>query len=305
LRNYARDVLNYTQHFLAEADRKVSFIRRATVIHIFGATKSAVADVMDAHLETLSMIALTVCWAVGYGWFEAVIGIGALLGIPGTAGGKVQWYSFLGGLYSSYHIFLGFTIFCITFGIGFLKFNRMLYARKRYLLFTSLASYPLALTVQDFSYFFFAPIFNAGNFSLDTHAWTCGGLDLGCIVLANPWKPTIPFIIPEWYFVTMTIAGCLYFLAYRSALVNLLVTRQVLKEVGYTEKVRVSDIPVFEFHPKAAAPAYVILAAPKPKVTPLVKPKVKPEVKAEVTRAVDNERDELIRKLRGKLEQGS
>jgi hypothetical protein len=177
----------------------------------------------------------------------------------------------------------------------------MLYARKRYLLFTSLASYPLALTIQDFSYFFFAPIFNAGNFSLDTHAWTCAGLDLGCITLANPWKPTIPFIIPEWYFVTMAIAGCLYFLAYRSALVNLLVTRQVLKEVGYTEKVRVRDIPVFEYHPKAAAPAYVILAAPKLQV----KPQVKSEVKPQVTRVVDNERDELVRRLRGKLEQGA
>jgi hypothetical protein len=295
VRGYIAELLQHVTGFLAEVDRKVSFVRRGIVTHIFGVSKGAVADVMDAHLETLSMIFLTTAWAVGYGWFEAVIGIGALLGIPGAAGGKVEWYSFLGGLYSSYHLFLGFTIFCITFGIGFLKFNRMLYHRKRYLLYTSLASYPWALTVQDFSYFFFSPIFNAGNFSLNSHAWTCGGLDLTCIVLANPWKPTVPFIIPEWYFVTLTIAGCLYFLAYRSALVNFLVTRQVMKEAGYVEKVRVKQYPVSTRWTPEKTPS----SAPPP--VP-VKPEVKPQVKPEVARIVDKEHDELIRRLREKLE---
>ena len=271
----------------------MSFLRKATIIRIFGVTKGAVADVMDAHLETVSMLFLTTCWAVGYGWFEAVIGIGALLGIPGAVNGKVQWYSFLGGLYSSYHLFLGFTVFCLTFGIGFLKFNRMLYARKRYLLFTSLASYPWALTVQDFSYFFFAPIFNVGNASLNTHAWTCGGLNLGCVTLANPWKMDVPFIIPRWYGVTLLISCVLFFLAYRSALVNLLVTRQVMKEAGYLEKVRVGDYPIptpratLENPPCSASP-------PQSEVTPQVKP--------EVTRIVDQDREALIRKLRERLE---
>jgi hypothetical protein len=225
---------------IRKVDRYVGSIRRSATTHIFHVPRGAVNDVIDAHLETLSMITLTTCWGIGYGWFEAVIGIGFLLGIPGAITGKVQWYSFLGGLYSSYHVFLGFTIFCLTFGIGFLKFNRMLYARKRYLLFTSLASYPWALTVQDFSYFFFSPIFNAGNYGLDSHAWTCGGLGLGCIRLSNPWKPSIPFIIPEWYGVTLAISGILFFLAYRSALVNLLVTREVMKEIGFTIKIRSS-----------------------------------------------------------------
>lgn len=284
---------NYIVEFLAEVDRKVSFLRKAAVVHIFGATKGAVADVMDAHLETLSMIFLTTCWAVGYGWFEAIIGIGFLLGIPGAVNGKVQWYSFLGGLYSSYHLFLGFTIFCLTFGIGFLKFNRMLYARKRYLLFTSLASYPWALMVQDFAYFFFAPIFNAGNFTLNSHAWTCGGLGLGCVTLANPWKPDIPFIMPRWYGVTLLISCVLFFLAYRSALVNLLVTRQVMKEAGYLEKVRVRDYPVLT--PKAAPEA-------SPSPAPPPKPKVAPQVKPEVTRIVDQEHEDLVRRLRERLE---
>jgi hypothetical protein len=275
----------------------LAFIRRAVVQHFFGATKGAVADVMDAHLETLSMIFLTTCWAIGYGWFEAVIGIGFLLGIPGAITGKVQWYSFLGGFYSSYHLFLGFTIFCLTFGIGFLKFNRMLYYRKRYLLFTSLASYPWALTLQDFSYFFFAPTFNAGNYSLNTHAWTCGGLNLGCITLANPWKTDIPFIIPRWYGVTLLISFVLFFLAYRSALVNLLVTRQVMKEAGYLEKVRVDDVHVFK--PKAPATAFPFPEIPvKPEVTPPKGVTNPPEV----IRIVDQDRDELIRKLREKLE---
>jgi hypothetical protein len=293
LRNYVAELLQYVTGFLTEVNRKVSFIRRATVVHIFGVTKGAVADVMDAHLETLSMIFLTTCWAIGYGWFEADIGIGFLLGIPGAVNGKVQWYSFLGGLYSSYHLFLGFTIFCITFGIGFLKFNRMLYAKKRYLLFTSLASYPWALTVQDFSYFFFAPTFNPGNYSLDTHAWTCGGLNLGCVTLANPWKPDVPFIIPRWYGVTLLISCVLFFLAYRSALVNLLVTRQVMKEAGYLEKVRVGDYQV-------PTPRTARDLPPSPAPPP--QPRVKPQVKPEVIRIVDQDHDELVRRLRERLE---
>jgi hypothetical protein len=293
LRNYLRGFLVKASNFLVEVDRKVSFIRRSVVVHIFGATKSAVADVMDAHLETLSMLFLTTCWAIGYGWFEAVIGIGFLLGIPGAVNGNVEWYSFLGGLYSSYHLFLGFTIFCITFGIGFLKFNRMLYYRKRYLLYTSLASYPWALTVQDFSYFFFAPIFNAGNYALNSHAWTCGGLNLGCVTLANPWKPEIPFIIPRWYGATLLISCVLFFLAYRSALVNLLVTRQVMKEAGYTEKVRVRDhsVPTPKMAPEDSPPP-----------APPTIPKVAPQVKPEVTRIVDQDHELLVRRLRERLE---
>lgn len=278
----------------------MSLIRRGVVTHFFGATKGAVADVMDAHLETLSMIFLTTCWGIGYGWFEAVIGIGYLLGIPGAVTGKVQWYSFLGGLYSSYHIFLGFTIFCLTFGIGFLKFNRMLYARKRYLLFTSLASYPWALTVQDFSYFFFSPIFNAGNFGLNSHAWTCGGLGLSCITLSNPWKPSIPFIIPEWYFVTLTISVVLFFLAYRSALVNLLVTREVAKEAGFIEKVKVtSNVPEIG----TPSPTPTSQNQPQEAATPPAEALPK-ESKAEqkVADIVDADREELIRKLRERLE---
>jgi len=246
---------------------------------------------MDAHLETLSMIFLTTCWAIGYGWFEAVIGIGFLLGIPGAVGGKVQWYSFLGGLYSSYHLFLGFTIFVITFGIGFLKFRRMLYYRKRYLLFTSLASYPWALTVQDFAYFFFSPIFNAGNYALNSHAWTCGGFNLGCITLANPWKPEIPFIIPRWYGVTLAIAAVLFFLAYRSALVNLLVTRIVMKQAGFLEKTRLATaLPFTRTESQEPTPS------PAP---PLPTP---PKQEQQAERIVNEDREELIRKLRERLE---
>lgn len=275
-----------------------TLIRRKLATTIAGVNRGSVADVVDAHLETLSMIFLTSCWAIGYGWFEAVIGIGFLLGIPGAVGGKVQWFSFMGGLYSSYHLFLGFSIFVMTFGIGFLKFNRMLYARKRYLLFTSLAAYPWALTLQDFSYFFFSPIFNGTNSSLNTHAWTCGGLGLGCITLANPWKPTIPFIIPGWYFVTLTIALVLYFLAFRSALVNLLVTREVMKESGLIDKTVLGPTRTSQTkqEPREAATPLAV-TPPTPPAAPL---ESKPEQKA--AEIVDQNREALIRKLRERIE---
>jgi hypothetical protein len=286
--------------------QQMSSTRRSAIVHIFGVSRGAVADVMDAHLETLSMIFLTTCWAVGYGWFEAVIGIGYLLGIPGTPGSRTPWYEFLGSYYSAYHLFFGFTVFVITFGIGFLKFNRMLYARKRYLLFTSLASYPWALTVQDFAYFFFSPIFGSDKYGLNSHAWTCHGLNLGCAILANPWKPDIPFIIPRWYVASLAVSALLFFLAYRSALVNLLVTRQVMKEIGFTEKVRVGSsrvrVPV-DVVPRPAG--YEATPAP-PRASetrahgPEVPPNPAKETKA--VEIVDKDREALKKRLRERLE---
>lgn len=276
----------------------MGFVRRRAAYAIAGVSRATVAEVIDAHLETLSMVFLTTIWAVGYGWFEGVIGIGALLGIPGTPNAPVTWYSFLGSLYSSYHLFFGFTVFVITFGMGLLKFNRMLYYRKRYLLFTSLASYPWALTVQDFAYFFFAP-----GPGLGTHDWTCQALNLGCVVLQNPWKPEIPFIIPRWYGITLAFSFTMFFLAYRSALVNLLVTLQVMKQAGFLEK----------FHIEQAPPTTGTSPQPLPIIQgPNQEHSVPPPAKVEetkteqkVTQIVDEEHEKLMRRLRERLERGS
>ena len=251
----------------------MGFVLRRAAFTIAGASRNVVAEVIDAHLEMLSMLLLTTCWAVAYGWVEGTVGIGGLLEKVG-----VPWF----GHYSLYHIVLGLTVFAISFSFGFLKFTRMLFHRKRYLLFTALGNYPYALVAQDFSYFFFATPYDR----LEGSSWTCQGLGLGCWQLKIPWSYNIPLWIPGWYFIALAVSVVFLFLAYRSALVNLLVTRQVMKQAGFLEKVRVGDVHVFT--PKE----------PRGSPSPPAPLAVTPEVK----RIVDQDREELIRKLREKLE---
>ncbi len=240
-----------------------------------GVGRSVVAEVIDAHLEMASMLFLTTCWAVAYGWVEGAIDIGQVL-----RQANIPWF----GHYSLYHFVLGLTVFAISFSFGFLKFTRMLFHRKRYLLFTALGNYPYALVVQDFSYFFFAAPYDR----LEGISWTCQGLGLGCFQLKIPWSYNLPLWIPAWYLVALAVSACFLFLAYRSALVNLLVTRQVMKQAGFLEKTRLDDVHVFK--PKARERSPSPAPSPTPKATP------------EVTRIVDQDRDELIRKLRERLE---
>jgi hypothetical protein len=247
----------------------LGFVLRRAAFTMAGVGRNVVAEVIDAHLEMLSMIFLTTCWAVAYGWVEGVVGIGRLL-----SQANIPWF----GHYSLYHFVLGLTVFAISFSFGFLKFTRMLFHRKRYLLFTALGNYPYALVAQDFSYFFFANPYDR----LEGISWTCQGLGLGCFELKVPWTYDVPLFIPAWYFVAIAVSLTFLFLAYRSALVNLLVTRQVMKQAGFLEKVRVGDVHVF---------------------TPTQEPQaVTPKVTPEVERIVDEDREELIQKLRQRLE---
>jgi hypothetical protein len=251
----------------------MSFILRRAAVAITGAAKASVAEVIDAHLEMVSMILITTLWAVGYGWVEGTIGIGALL-----IQAHVPWF----GRFSTYHFVLGLTIFAISFSFGFLKFTRMLYYRKRYMLFTAIGNYPYAMAVQDFSYFLFVSPVDR----LEAMSWTCQGLGLGCFQIKIPWTYDVPLIIPWWYLVALSISACFFFLAYRSALVNLLVTRMVMKEVGFSEKTRVGErrqVP-------SGKPAPIAPIAP----TPLVEVEKLPLI-------VDDEREELKRRLRERL----
>jgi len=256
--------------------------------------RNTVAEVIDAHLETVSMIFLTTCWAIGYGWVEGTIDIGAVL-----AKAHITWL----GRFSTYHFILGLTVFAISFSFGFLKFTRMLFYRKRYMLFTALGNYPYALVAQDFSYFLFAPITDR----LDAKAWTCQGLGLGCFELKLPWAYNIPISIPWWYLIALAVSAGFFFLAYRSALVNLLVTREVMKEIGYVEKVttKSSALAAEPFSPIAlTSPGVVGDGRPTPTLREQQAASKVEETKSEqqVAKIVDSERDELIRKLRERLE---
>ncbi len=263
----------------------MGFVLRDAATAIAGAGRSSVADVMDAHLETLSIIFLSTLWAIGYGWVEGTIDIGSIL-----AQAHVQWF----GRFSTYHLVLGLTIFAISFSFGFLKFTRMLYARKRYMLFAALGNWPYALVVQDISYFFFAP---AGD-RLEAISWTCKGLGLGCWVLKLPWAYDIPLAVPRWYLVALTVSAIMFFLAYRSALVNLLVTREVMKQAGFVEKFTLA--PTIARPEKAEGASAAMPPAPAP-IEPISPSQPEEPPQPRIERIVDAEREELIRRLRDRL----
>lgn len=274
----------------------LGFVLRRAAFTIAGVGRASVAEVIDAHLETVSMFLVTTFWAVGYGWVEGTVGIGALL-----AQAHVRWL----GRFSVYHFVLGLTIFAISFGFGFLKFTRMLYYRKRYMLFTALGNYPYGMVAQDFSYFLFiSPVDR-----LEAKSWTCQGLGLGCFQVKIPWTYDVPLVIPWWYIVALSISAVFFFLAYRSALVNLLVTRQVLKEIGFSEKTRVTveekerAVPETDSdHPRGAVERAPSLPAQEGPVA--VEAQAQP-LQERVSHIVDTERDELVRRLRNRLDRGS
>jgi len=253
----------------------LGFVLRRAAIAIAGVGRASVAEVIDAHLETVSMFLLTTLWAVAYGWVEGTIGIGALL-----LQARVPWF----GRFSAYHFVLGLTIFAISFSFGFLKFTRMLYYRKRYMLFTALGNYPYGMVTQDFTYFLFVSPVDR----LEARSWTCQGLGLGCFQIKIPWTYDVPLVIPWWYLVAISISACFFFLAYLSALVNLLVTREVMKEIGFTEKTRVVT------HEALTAPRSAEIT-PSP-LTHVAGPQ--PEA---VSVIIDAEREELVHTLRERL----
>ncbi len=264
----------------------MGFVVHRAAITIAGVGRNTVAEVIDAHLEMLSMIFLTTIWAIVYAWFE------------GTAEDVGKWFryfnlpwplSFLGA-FSTYHLVIGVTVFAISFSFGFLKFSRMLWARKRYLMFTALGNYPYALALEDFLYFFFS----APYARLTHDRWTCSILSLGCVELRVPWTLEAPLVIPVWYLIAFTFSALMFFLAYRSALVNLLVTRQIMKEAGFLEKARVRATSDSE--------SQLPIQAPTPSPAPVTQPKVTPQVTPEVAHIVDKEHDDLIRRLRERLE---
>ncbi len=262
----------------------MGFVLRRAAFKIAGAGRSTVAEVIDAHLEMLSMIFLTTIWATVFAWFE------------GTAEDVGKWFHFIQapwplsllGLFSTYHLVMGVSVFAISFSFGFLKFTRMLWARKRYLMFTALGNYSYAIALEDFLYFFFSV-----PYARLTHGiWTCSVLSLGCAVLKVPWTLEAPLVLPYWYFVAFTFSAVMFFLGYRSALVNLLVTREVMKQAGYLEKTRVS--PTSDLAPPVEFLNPPVVTERGPSSVRTVTPAV--------IHIVDKEHEDLIRKLRERLE---
>jgi hypothetical protein len=273
----------------------LSLVRQPIARAITGVDKPTTLTVIDAHLEMLSMILLSTVWAIGYGWVEGTVNIGRLLE-------KANQSSFL----STYHIFLGITIVAISFSFGLLKGRRMLIHQKRYMFFTAFGNVTYSLVAQDFSYFFFV----GPNDRLIAISWTCGGLGLGCNILRAPWDPSVAVAIPYWYFLALGFAGFMFFLGYRSVLVDLLVTRQIMKEAGYVEKMATPPIKrptkstVEEKPPTLPSASCVPKELKEQQTQAPMSQEIKPETKREqqVADIIDADRDELVHRLRERLQ---
>lgn len=96
----------------------MSFVLRCAAYTIAGVGQNTVAEVIDAHLETVSMIFLTTIWAITYGWFEG----------QGQIAHEIHnYFTFVNlgwiGVLSTYHLVIGASVFAISFSFGFLKFT--------------------------------------------------------------------------------------------------------------------------------------------------------------------------------------
>ncbi len=109
----------------------------------------------------------------------------------------------------------------------------------------------------------------------------------------------VPLIIPLWYFVAFTFSAIMFFLAYRSALVNLLITKQIMKQVGFLEKTRIETQPI-----PTAKETQEQFPSPAPPRIHEPEAKSASKVERQATQAVSQEREELIQRLRVRLEHG-
>lgn len=232
-------------------------------------TREKVDEVLDAHLELLSVVACTIIWAVSYGWIEANA-IGPFQVLYHDRYGHLPWW-----LQLVWWDHLGFyqLIFfvmssAITFSFGLLKAHRMWRHKKRYFLFTSLGAFPFSWMIEDISYFIFI---DPKLDTLDPEDWTnwiFGGFRAGRL-----W-------IPTWWIITIVLSFSLFFLAYRSALYNLLLERDVERqlEAAPTQPTNQEEHPI---QPEAPQPSET-----EPEPEPVEEPasEVPDDVRAELRR---------------------
>jgi len=183
---------------------------------IASVAREKIDEVLDAHLELLSVVICTIIWAICYGWIEAnAVGPFQVLyfdkhgHLPWWL--QLVWWSHLG----FYQLIFFIMSTAITFSFGLLKVHRMWHHKKRYFLFTALGAYPFAWMIEDISYFVFV---DSKLDRLESGSWTnwfFGGFTAGRL-----W-------IPTWWILTTILSFSLFFLAYRSALYNLLLEREV------------------------------------------------------------------------------
>jgi len=158
----------------------------------------------------------------------------------------------------------------ITFSFGLLKAHRMWRHKKRYFLFTALGAFPFSWMIEDISYFVFIDpkLDRLGPDSWTN--WIFGGFTAGRL-----W-------IPTWWIIVTILSFTLFFLAYRSALYNLLLEREVEQKLATQQPTEPQELAP-EPEPALQEPA----PRPEPETSPPSEPVVtteKPTTEEEIRR---------------------
>jgi len=186
------------------------------VYRIASIARQKVDEVLDAHLELLSVVICTIIWSICYGWIEAnAIGPFQVLYFDKHGHApwwlQVVWWNHLG----FYQLIFFVMSSAITFSFCLLKAHRMWHHKKRYFTFTALGAFPFSWMIEDISYFVFIDPKLDRLCPESWTNWVLGGFQAGRV-----W-------IPTWWIITTIFSFTLFFLAYRSALYNLLLERVV------------------------------------------------------------------------------
>jgi hypothetical protein len=109
----------------------------------------------------------------------------------------------------------------VTFSFGLIKIHRMFRQKKRYLVFTALGNFAMSCLILDVAYFVYheTETLKPGIWT----TWPFGGIWVGKIY------------VPWWWFATVLWSSAMFFLAYRSALYNLLLEREVEQKLTTKE----------------------------------------------------------------------
>jgi hypothetical protein len=191
------------------------------VYRIASFAREKVDEVLDAHLELLSVVICTIIWAVCYGWIEANI-VGPFQVLYFDREGHLPWWlQLVWWKHLGFYQLIFLIMSCaITFSFGLLKAHRMWRHKKRYFLFTAAGAFPFSWMIEDISYFVFVSPKLDHLCAESWTNWAFGGFTAGRL-----W-------IPTWWILTVILSFSLFFLAYRSALYNLLLEREVERKLA-------------------------------------------------------------------------
>jgi len=232
------------------------------VYRIASIARQKVDEVLDAHLELLSIVICTIIWSICYGWIEANA-IGPFQGLYFDKHGHAPWWLNLvwWGHLGFYQLIFFVMSSAITFSFCLLKVHRMWCHKKRYFAFTALGAFPFSWMIEDISYFVFV---DPKLDHLCAESWT--NWFLGGFTAGRLWVPT-------WWIITTIFSFTLFFLAYRSALYNLLLEREVEEKLVVEQPAQPQESAP-EPEPAQQEPA----PQPEPEISP-PKPTTEEEVR--------------------------